>query len=137
MVTSPELFQSIFRHSKNFSFDPLTIAAVKNAFQMPDRIIKILGSPVKGLEDVAYPVHSQTNRAMAANLAPGASSPILQMNARAMQRLAIFLQDIEEDGITVNLGRWLKDIFTVATAYGVYGPDCPLETDASLVKGVE
>jgi len=92
---------------------------------------------VSGFEDNEFPLHSATNRAMKNALTPGEASPILLMNARALGRLAQFMEEIDGEGMVVEMNRWLGDIFTISTSIGVFGPDCPLEKDFSLVQATE
>lgn len=66
-------------------------------------------------------------------LAPGPSSPMLTMNARALNRFAQFLNPIGKEGISVDMFAWFNETFTVASSVGVYGSDSPVETDRSLV----
>ena len=137
IINSPELTQAVFRHSKAFSFDPITTSGSKRLFQMTDRQMKILSQPITGIKDVEFPLNSATTRAMHNVMTPGPDSPILIMNARALNRFAEFLDPIGKEGILVDMFSWFNENFTVATSVGVYGPDSPLENDRTLVKSLK
>lgn len=104
---------------------------------MPPSSIDKMKMAVPGFEDNEFPLHSATNRAMKNALTPGEASPILLMNARALGRLAKFMEEIDDKAKVVEMNRWLGDIFTISTSVGVFGPDCPIEKDFSLVKATE
>lgn len=64
IINSPELTQAVFRHSKAFSFDPISTSGSKRLFQMTDRQMKVLAKPIPGIKDVEFPLNAQTFKAM-------------------------------------------------------------------------
>lgn len=64
IINSPDLTQAVFRHSKAFSFAPISALGSKRLFQMTDKHMEILANPIPGLKDVEYPLSAQVTKAM-------------------------------------------------------------------------
>ncbi|KAK2630528.1 hypothetical protein QTJ16_001348 [Diplocarpon rosae] len=135
VVTSPSLVQSVFRHAKTLSFDPITTSASKRIFQMTDRQTRLLqgiASHEEGEEE--YPVAKATYRVMHATLQPSVS--LFQTTAVALQRFASSLDVIGTQGDEVQLYEWLQHHFTIATAEALYGPFNPISEDTGMIRSL-
>ncbi|PVH82768.1 cytochrome P450 [Cadophora sp. DSE1049] len=133
IITSPDLVQAVYRNAKTLSFDPISTSASKRVFQMTDRQINLLRGSAPGVENgEEFPVAKATYKIMHATMQPGAS--LFQMNARALNKFASFLDDIGTQGQEVSLYEWSKRRFTIATAEALYGPINPISEDESMIQ---
>ena len=132
MITSPELTQAVFRNSKALSFDPIAITG-------SERIAQISKETIKKLEASPDSKHSsyveKTTKGMHASMQAGA--PLLQMNSRALNRFAVFLNEIDTREKQIDLYKWVRDHFTLASAEAMYGEENPIADDPSLIQSLE
>ncbi|KAH7412686.1 cytochrome P450 [Cadophora sp. MPI-SDFR-AT-0126] len=133
IVTSPDLVQAVYRNAKTLSFDPISTAASKRIFQMTDRQMELLRGSAHGVEDgEELPVAKATYKIMHATMQTGPS--LNEMNTRALNKFATFLEDIDDEGQEATLFEWLKHHFTIATAEALYGPINPISEDVSMIQ---
>ena len=135
IITSPELVQAVYRNAKTLSFEPISMSASKRVFQMTDRHFGLLRGSTPSVEDGdEYPVAKATTKIMHATLQPG--QPLFDMNARALNKFALFLDDIGVEGQYTDLYEWLKRRFTIATTEALYGPINPISEDESMIQNL-
>jgi hypothetical protein len=72
---------------------------------------------------------------MHVSMQPGAS--LLQMNSRALNLFAVFLSEIGTTKKRVDLYKWVRDHFTLASAEAMYGHENPIADDPSLIQSLE
>ena len=122
----------MFRNSKNLSFDPIADRGTARIVQIRDEHMKKLG---------VVPAESQVShrdsimKGLHVSLQAGA--PLLQMNSRALNRFASFLDNIDTTEKPINLHRWVRDNFSLASADAMYGPENPIAEDSSLIQAME
>lgn len=78
------------------------------------------------------PVAKATSKIMHATLQSGSS--LFEMNARALNKFASFLDDIGIEGQETDLHQWLKHHFTIATTEALYVPVNPISEDESMIQ---
>lgn len=78
---------------------------------------------------------SKTSRGM--HVSMQASGSLLQMNSRALNQFAVFLNEIGNTEKSVNLWHWVRDCFNLASAEALYGPENPIAEDHSLIQSLE
>ncbi|KUJ13340.1 cytochrome P450 [Mollisia scopiformis] len=134
VINSPTLVQAVYKAPKSFSFDPIFVDASKSIFGLSDEHMAIItkrdpdADPADG-----FPLSRATQAVMHATMATG--RPLLEMNARALNTFARFLDTIEGSK-SVKLYSWLFHTFTVATAEALYGPNNPISLNRKLVTSL-
>jgi hypothetical protein len=80
-------------------------------------------------------VIKKTHQGMHISMSPGHG--LLEMNTRALNSFAVFLNEIDTEEKPVDLYAWLADCFTVASAEALYGPINPISEDKSLIQKLQ
>jgi hypothetical protein len=133
VVTSPELVQSAFKISKTLSFDPIFINASKRVFNIDTEKMKILTRRPTNKKD-EYPIAKDVQQAMHNSMAAGTS--LLQMNARALNSFAVYLNEIDTTEKLESFYDWIRHCFTVASAEALYGPENPVSENNDLIQSL-
>lgn len=138
VVTSPALVQAIFKAPRIFSFDRISVDASSKVFGFTQRQMEILsaGGSKDGKGD-EYPLAKEVAHGMHAALQNGEA--LLEMNTRALNRFAKFLDPIErgkDKEKEVRLLAWVGHCFTIATSEAMYGPVNPVSEDPSLIQSL-
>ncbi|KAG0649367.1 Cytochrome P450 monooxygenase [Hyphodiscus hymeniophilus] len=131
VITSPELVQAVFRNSKSLSFEPIAFKGSQRILQMGKEEIEKLGAS-PDFKHADY--MDKINKGMHASLQPGA--PLFEMNSRALNRFAVFLNEIDTTEKQINLYTWVRDHFTLASADAMYGEENPIAEDLSLIDSL-
>ena len=121
---------AVFRNPSDLSFETIFVDASKRVFQIEERPMNIINKksdPKEGL-----PLVRNLQRTMHSTMAVGKS--LLDMNARALNSFADFLNDIGTESQRKNFYRWVRDSFTISSAAAVYGPENPISEDESLIQ---
>jgi hypothetical protein len=134
VTTSPELISAIVRNPKVFSFDEISVDASAKIFGFTKRQMGILAEPRAGSNE-KYPLAKDTQNVMHTTMLSG--PPLLQMNTRALNRFAKFTNPIGLGGIDVELYKWMRHTFTLATMEAIYGPVNPFSEDESLILSLQ
>jgi hypothetical protein len=129
IISSPELTQAAFRNSKDIDFDSIVQAAscrVVGFDQHGTDIVCFV--PEKGESSYMTELHHE----MYGSLAKG---PILlETNARVLNCLARYLNQVSIEPQPKSLFRWMRDFYTVSSAEALYGPDNPISKNPSLIQ---
>jgi hypothetical protein len=78
---------------------------------------------------------SKTSRGMHKSMQTGSS--LLQMNSRALNQFAVFLNEIGSTEKQITLWHWVRDCFNLASAEALYGRENPIAEDHSLIQSLE
>jgi hypothetical protein len=132
VVTSGELIQAVFRNSKAITFEPIANAGSERVFAISKPKMEAL---LKHEGDSKDSTMAKTTGGMHTSLLPGPK--LLEMNSRALDTFAVFLENIDSDGKAINLHAWVRDCFTLSSAEAVYGHDNPIANDHSLIQSLE
>jgi hypothetical protein len=129
IATSPHVIQSALR-ARNLSFDPFSIAFTENILGVADRMRPVVTYLPENDKEVCYV--TELHKVYHEPLSPG---PELQhINAQVLRRIEETLNDIGPEFQPQNLYTWLRDSFTTAVAYSLYGPRNPIALDSSLLE---
>lgn len=134
VATSPELIRAIVKNPKVFSFDEISVDASAKIFAFTKRQMDILSHPRVGSNE-KYPLAKDTQHVMHTTMISG--TPLLQMNTRALNRFAKFVNPIGAEGKNVKLYQWMRHTFTLATMEAIYGPVNPFSEDESLIYSLQ
>lgn len=115
------------------SFDPITLIGSERLFAAPKDRMKLLTHVPS--HDKNDSVIRTTTRGMHTSMLPGA--PLLEMNSRALNGFAVFLNEIRTTEQPRNLYTWIRDCFTLASAEALYGPINPISEDNTLIQSLE
>jgi hypothetical protein len=134
VITSPDLIQAVFKAPKVFSFDKISIDASEKIFGFTERQVEILSrGGVKDTEN-AYPLAKDVAHLMHQTLQ--ASDALLEMNTRALNRFAKFLEPVGKEEMPLRLMAWLRHTFTLSTMSALYGDINPVSEDNSLIQAL-
>jgi len=134
VVTSPDLIKAIVNNPKEFTFDEIFAVASSSIFGLTERQMDILRTPRVGSNE-KYPIAKATQQSMHTTMISG--TPLHQLNARALNRFAKFVNPIGPQGIDVKLYEWVRHTFTLATMEAIYGPINPFSEDESLIHTLQ
>lgn len=110
VVRSPEYVALTFRESKSLTFDPFTIAFLKNALNGPPSVVETF-------ETSTYLTELHTQMYSALSIGPD----LIESNARVLNVLSRYLTPQE-----TNLYAFLREAYTIASGETLYGPDNPV-----------
>lgn len=111
------LIQSVYRN-KNLSFVPFVVDFAQRELGYDAEKDKIVRET--GLMDEFF---DEIHKGMAPHY-------VHRMNANALQDVARTLNSVSDGDVEVpNLWLWIRDLMTIATCKGLYGPDNPIDHD--------
>ena len=110
VVRSPEYVALTMRETKTLTFDPFTIAFLKNALDGPRSVVKTF-------ETTTYLTELHTQMYSALSIGPD----LTKSNARVLSVLSRYLIPQE-----TNLYAFLRESYTIAAGETLYGPDNPV-----------
>ncbi|KAE9379575.1 cytochrome P450 [Stipitochalara longipes BDJ] len=134
VVTSPELIKAIVKNPKVFTFDEIFAVASASIFGLTKRQMDILKEPRVGSNE-RYPIAKDTQHVMHTTMISG--PPLFQLNTRALNRFAKFVNPIGPKGQDVKLYEWMRHTFTLATMEAIYGPINPFSENESLIVDLQ
>jgi cytochrome P450 len=133
IVTSASLAAIIQRSSKATSFYSIALEVTRRLCGFDKPSMDIIFHNING-EDKDEGLMPESHDMVARMLGPG---PIL--NGLAQEQLAIFSESLKSlspgtEETAVDLYAWVKDIFTIANARSIYGPENFFSLNPELVK---
>jgi hypothetical protein len=133
IVTSASLAAIIQRSSKATSFYSIALEVTRRLCGFDKPSMDIIFHNING-EDKDEGLMPESHDMVARMLGPG---PIL--NGLAQEQLAIFSKSLKSlspgtEETAVDLYAWVKDIFTIANARSIYGPENFFSLNPELVK---
>ncbi len=129
IATSPNVVQSALR-SKNLSFDPFSIAFAKRVLNCKTEHLNQMTHIPENDKEECY--NNEMHKIYHEPLQPGPE--LQQMNARVLEKIAEFVNEIGSEFETKDLYMWLRDSFTMATGISMFGSRSPIALDPSLIE---
>jgi hypothetical protein len=134
ILCSPEVIQKTFANPKAFTFEPFVSTAVRRLLNISEPDMKVLlqdpGPGPEKLPSYAQDIHDLEH----STLTPGAA--LSQLNDAFQTRLAESFNEIGNEGTTVNLHHWSRDVVTHAACAAILGPGNPYEDDPTLIEAL-
>lgn len=129
VVTSAGMSQAVLR-SKTLSFEPQAAKLAGPLLGVSEETVRVLGLDEKG-HWIGSPGLTERRADISQKLSPGLELSKLS-TATAVEIARIFEREAL-DSCVCDLYLWLRETITYATAVGLYGPQCPIASDHSLV----
>ncbi|KAL3418911.1 prostacyclin synthase [Phlyctema vagabunda] len=131
IINDAALCQLGMRNGRTLSFEPFIIETSCRMFALDERVKKILSAAAPDGQDTYM---KDIHRAMTEPLSQGPA--LWEMNARALECLGGFLNNVGAQEQKKPLYRWIRDTFTEASAEALYGPGNPVRSDKSLIQSL-
>lgn len=128
LVSSTEIIRSMQRNQKTITFDPINKASIK-AFSgiKNEQTVRLFSN----IHDGGLGLGSEILHAMGENLAGGALD---RMNSIMMSSVKEYFDELQNTP-NMDLYRWVRNVITVASTKGVYGPLNNPFNDPEVVDG--
>lgn len=121
----------MFRNSKAFDFDSVMSPAACRVMEYDKHGTDIVcAQPEKGESCYVQDLHQETFRALAKG------SGLLGTNKRVLNHHIKNLNVVTTGPQHKSLFRWLRDVYTLASADGLYGAENPVARDHSLIQHI-
>ena len=134
VVNSPELVSAVDRHAQDFSFAPYLVQFAARALSPSKEAVDKLSENIHG-EDGDVGLRIETQKAMRGSMAAGTDT-LTEMNNEILRQLCkIVDSSIPQNGESVELFYWVRQMVTVASTNAVYGPGNPFR-DSAVADGL-
>ncbi|KAL8801097.1 MAG: hypothetical protein Q9182_004690 [Xanthomendoza sp. 2 TL-2023] len=131
VVNSPDLISAVQKNAKVLSFDPFVSFISPRIFDAGDHAMAIVNDNIDG-EKGQWGLLPDVSRGMHTALAPGES--LDWMTRTMLSKLEEYVEPLGENdgGVEIDLYRWVRKAFTVASTEAVYGPKNPFNHNPEL-----
>lgn len=129
VVTSPALVNAVNRNSKKIAFNPFIAQLGKRITGHDEATGHIVQHNLNGEDGPGYVI--DVHDGIVASLAPG--KDLEQMTQAMLKQVSPYLDALANDG-EVNLFEWTRNVVTMCSTRGVYGPDNPFNHDETLIN---
>jgi hypothetical protein len=127
VVTSPNLMAAVNRNSKVLAFNPFIAQLGKRITGHDEATSRIVQHNLNSENGSGYVIEVHDGTVTA--LAPG--KYLEQMTGDVLQEASTYLDELKEQRI--DLFAWTRQMVTICSTRGIYGPQNPLNNDPDLV----
>ncbi|KAI4147283.1 MAG: hypothetical protein L6R39_003169 [Caloplaca ligustica] len=131
VVNSPDLIQAVQRHAKVLTFNPFVSFMSPRIFDCGAEAMRIINENIGG-EMGNWGLLPDTSRGMHNALAP--SESLDWMTRTMLSKFMEYLNPLaaSKDGTEIDLYKWVRTAFTVASTEAAYGPKNPFNHQPEL-----
>lgn len=131
IVADADIISPIHR-SKTLSFEPLVLQFAQRLMGASDAFLNRLRDVPPGEKE--HPFSKDTHSYRHATMQPGPA--LYKMNAAVLKNVADVLDEIDTDGVEVNLWLWIRDMLTSASTSAMFGRNHPLLDSDELIQAL-
>ncbi|KAJ4288664.1 hypothetical protein N0V90_011901 [Kalmusia sp. IMI 367209] len=134
VVIDPGLAGTIQKASKNTSFYGMILEVTKRLVDLDEKTMRVIRWNINGEHGPHEGLMHEAGHMVAGELSPGPS--LNELSNVQLEQFSMLLNDLVSGSSThsISLMDFVKQIFTVANAYTIYGPQNPFALTPSLVQ---